>query len=403
MAFYDHGLYHLQAVIWNSLDRAIPGIGNLHVRLGFNSSVFILASGLNIPSLGGWSLSFLATALIEAMITADIALSIRAEKRIVRIYSVIVLVCLFLEPGWLLYASYLSSDPVVAMGVIYVVLLFLDGRVPALFLIVPFLITVKLSAAPLLLLLDWNWHSLKKYRAAAVLGTLVLCVWVARGAVLSGYLLFPVAATRLPVAWAVPAWLTKQTASWITSWARAPGKSLADTTGIGWIGSWFVRFARLEEVRAVTWMTCAGAILLVWKKNLRLVDLRLLSALGLACLYWFIAAPNVRFGIGFLFASSFLLLAYGVSGIEQFHLEAKNALITMTLLVAAMGLSAPRSAHSDWPRMERPSVRLVSTPSGNQIWTPVIGDQCWAVIPCSPDPQWIEYYPKRALLRAPAQ
>jgi hypothetical protein len=72
-AYYDFSLYHLQAALWNSIASAIPGLANLHTRLGLNSSVMVLASGLNIPGLGGWSLSFLATALVEAMITAGIS------------------------------------------------------------------------------------------------------------------------------------------------------------------------------------------------------------------------------------------------------------------------------------------------------------------------------------------
>jgi hypothetical protein len=400
-ALYDFSLYHLQAVLWNSLDRTIPGLANLHTRLGFNSSVMVLASGLNIPGLGGWSLSFLATALIEAMITADFVLSLRSEKTIVRVYSMVVLVCLLLKPRWLLDQSYLSVDPIIAMGMIYVVLLFLDSGVPELLLIVPFLITVKLSSAPLLLLLYWNRLSLKKYRVAALLGTLFLFIWVARNVVLSGHLLFPVAATRLPVAWAVPKGSTQSTAAWITSWARIRGGALSETEGLGWILPWFHSFVRLERVQAVASMVALGVILLAWKRSLRPLDWRLLSVLALALLFWFVEAPGMRFGIGFLFAFGFLLLAYGLNCIEAFQLSPKVARIAQIFVVAAMGLSAPRHASPDWPKVDRPAVQLAATPSGNQIWTPVSGDQCWDVMPCAPNPDMISYYPERALLSAP--
>jgi hypothetical protein len=221
-------------MIWNTTDHIIVGLANLHNLLGYNESHFILAAGFNIPSLGGWSLSFLATALVEALIVADLLFSIHSStEKIAKFYSLVVVVFLLTEPRWILSPNYLSPEPIVALGVLYAFLLFLDKRKTALLLWVPFLLTVKLSSAPLMLLLDWNRESLRK--PAAVVGALFLTIWLAGNIVLSGYLAYPVAFTRLPVPWALQKARTVETANWITSWARVPEKTLQETSGLKWL------------------------------------------------------------------------------------------------------------------------------------------------------------------------
>lgn len=395
---YDHSLYHLQSAIWNTLDSAIPGLANIHVRLGFNPSIFVLASGMHIPDFGGWRLAFLGTALLKAMIATDLLLSIRSEKRIVRIYSLIVLVCLLFQPKWLMDPSYISPDPILALGIVYAVSLYLDKRTPMLLMCVPFLITVKLAALPLLLLLEWNRLSLKTYRVAATIGMLILTIWVARNVVLSGHLVFPVAATRLPVPWAEPKRLTVETAGWVTSWARDPWKTPELTSGIRWIRPWLLRMIGDERSRDAAWIAIAGIFLLAWKRELLQMDRWLLFVLAVSLMFWFLTAPDIRFGLGYVLAMAFLLLAYGADSIGLIRPNAGNAWVVIVLLAAGLALTAPRNYDPNWPKLLHPRVRLAGTRTLDTIWTPTDTDQCWDVIPCTPFTQDIEYYPKRALI-----
>lgn len=398
---YDHALYHLQSAIWNTLDPAIPGITNLHTRLGFNSAMLVLGAGLNIPKLGGWSLSFLASALMEGMIAAELLLSIRSSKKTVsRIYCLIAAMIFLLEPRWVLVSTYMSPDPVAAMGVLYAILLFLEKRISELWICAPFLITVKLSTAPLVLLLDWN-RSVKKYKVAAAVGMVVFTIWVARNVVLSGHLIFPVAATKLPVSWAERNERTQDTADWIRSWARDPGKSLQETSGWRWIKPWLGRNSSDAGLRASVEMSLAGLILLIWKRALRGLDWRLILSIALAIVYWFVAAPEYRFAAGFLLGFGFLLTAYALDRIELLRLDNTTTGITIAILVVLLGRMASVQPTAGWPHTEQPAVRLAVTPSGGRIWAPIKTDQCWAVIPCSPEPQTVDYYPPRALLREP--
>lgn len=415
---FDHGSYHLPSVVWNIVAPVIPGLANLNTRFGFNSSIFILAAGLNIPALGGWSLAFLTTALIEGMIAADLLLSIaQAKETVTKLYCVLSVVILLFEPRWLLQPSYLSPDPVIAMGVLYAVLLFLEKRTPALLILIPFLITIKLSAAPLLLLLDWTgkttsatpsqflrtlWNrAVKQYKVAAIVGMAFICIWLVRNVVLSGYLVYPVALTKLPVTWAVGKARTEDAATWITDFARMPDEAWKKNLGLRWVRPWLSRMYLDERARSAAEMFCAGLLLLCWKRALRTVDWQLIGALAAALLYWFIIAPDVRFGAGFIFAAGFAMLAYSIDAIGVVRLDANNAWIVVALLALGLGRTAAGQHSSGWPKMVDPAVRIAVTPTGNRIWVPVVYDQCWTKLPCSPEANQITYYPKAALEAAP--
>jgi hypothetical protein len=399
---WDHGLYHLQSAVWNTLQPAIPGIANLHTRLGFNSSVFVFAAGLEIPRLGGWHLALVSPVLIEAMILTDLLLSIRSSKqKVAAMYCFIAVVFLLFTPRWLIAPSYLSPDPVNALGIVYTIFLFLEKRNTVLLLFVPYLITVKLAALPLLLLLDWK-ESLRKYRAATIVGAAFLLLWVGRNVVLSGHLLFPVTETGLPVSWAVPDDLTRDTAAWITSWAREPGKAPKDTQGFEWFRGWLNRTYANDAARTAFDLFCVGIVLLVWARALRRIDWRLASALVVALLFWFVSAPDPRFGIGFLLAIAFLMLSYGLDSTGLLRLEAGNTGIVILILIAGLAKTASAERLLDWPRMMPPKLRLVITLTGDRIWAPVPPeDRCWAAVPCAPAGEFIRYYPGRAREMAP--
>lgn len=52
---YDTGLYYAQAIHWIESFGVVPGLANLHIRLGFNSTLFLLAAFLGFVGFG-WQL-----------------------------------------------------------------------------------------------------------------------------------------------------------------------------------------------------------------------------------------------------------------------------------------------------------------------------------------------------------
>ena len=49
---YDTGFYHLSSIKWASLYPVVPGLGNVHGRLAFNSTFFLYAAMLDV---GPWN------------------------------------------------------------------------------------------------------------------------------------------------------------------------------------------------------------------------------------------------------------------------------------------------------------------------------------------------------------
>ena len=52
---YDTGLYHAQSIRWIEEYGVVPGLGNLHTRLAYNSASFCLSALYSFAFLGGQS------------------------------------------------------------------------------------------------------------------------------------------------------------------------------------------------------------------------------------------------------------------------------------------------------------------------------------------------------------
>lgn len=55
-AYYDSGMYHIPTIHWYERFRVIPGLGNLHGRLAFNSSYFLASAAFGFTALAGQTL-----------------------------------------------------------------------------------------------------------------------------------------------------------------------------------------------------------------------------------------------------------------------------------------------------------------------------------------------------------
>ena len=71
----DTGLYHMGAVIWAASYPIVPGLGNLHERLAFNSTFFLYAAMLGV---GPWAEKshYLANGLPLLVLLAQFILSL---------------------------------------------------------------------------------------------------------------------------------------------------------------------------------------------------------------------------------------------------------------------------------------------------------------------------------------
>jgi hypothetical protein len=369
VAYDDIDLYHFTAVRWANEYAAVPGLANLHCRLGLNSS-FLLYSAL----VDNWIWD-----LRSAWITNGLILLVGAFQWIhVIVYRRhtplrAVLFCMFSLPYLLYWASVLSPSlyqdkpaMVVQMAMFLELLRFPfckrgdsafsavatgSARIFPLCLLILTLavigFTFKASAllscgmgflfVALILLHDLRGQLQRSGSRlhTAMIAILPLCVlvgYLARNVVLSGWLFYPVPVGNLHLQWSVPrnpiaegrmeelqsvAGLSQI----IKDWARIPTPEYAKSSAkTFW--DWFPVWHRTNSDRAIEFrFIYAGLVLLLayvlLNRNRRFMwsEAFYASFILLNIIFWVATAPDIRFGAGYLWMwmafalSSFLCAA----------------------------------------------------------------------------------------------
>src|SRR5260370_23695802 len=316
---YDIMGYHLQAVRWAGEFGSVPGLANLHGRLGFNSALHPLAALLSSP--GGFWLGreYVNTSIVVATL-AVLAQGIEAWSTR-SIYALLLLPF----PTSLLFSDCLSSpQPDVAAAspatlfACYLRDLILDRESsgPSTlffgFLAGTMALMLKVSYVALgatgicLAIFFWSGSRPRMHQLIAPLFfTCVFCLpWILRGYITSGYPFFPAEVGGLDFDWTTPHRLIANERNWVLSWARAPfnpqwQKVLSDWS---WLGPWAQQLPSYPIVIKAASMAVIGLVIAAWflrtgYSRYRLIQWSLLfSPVVLSLLFWFFSAPSPRFG-----------------------------------------------------------------------------------------------------------
>lgn len=412
--FYDAGLYHLQAIRWAETFRDVPGLGNLHFRLGFASAHFPFVAALD-PGLGPLRGYHVASGLFVAAFGLFLLLRLRASAaRGIGALDLLDLVsAAALFSLWKLASSPDVDAPLTLLGLLLArsVVSPSPRRLAALPVLASAGVALKLSFAPFAALAvlaaclvparEGGLASSRRLLRALTLCALLLAGWAARGAVLSGYLAFPIRATGLPVEHRIPEADASATADLIRSWARSPRPDHATSLhSWSWVPSWFLRSLR-DPAAAAAFLASAGWLAAALVRRLRRTPpdaslppgwgrLLLVVAPGLAA--WFLAAPDPRFARPLLWALAAVAMAGAAAQAGLSPRVRSLAALAGTGALALFFLARP-GVFPDRLIEARPlpppqvPLRTVTLPSGFEVLSPVEGDRCGdAPIPCTPYP-----------------
>lgn len=349
---FDTGAYHLQAIQWIEMYKVVPGLGNLIEQISFNSQWFLLQALFSFRFIGVPSMYVLNLLLVMLFIFDWFhALTIGSSK-----WNVFRLVVLVYLPAMLLGKAVSSPTPDIPVTLLTIYLLLhvmehyrtlartTDGWLVVLLPV--FMVTIKLSALPMLLLsvAVWLFGLLQRQKVllplAAVSG-FILVTWAGSSFVQSGYWVFPVKATAFPhTEWTVPDKVTDRVHVEITGWARAPFidfKTNGTNSPIALLENWKTKLTGMKtgayvDIEKVTHMPMREW-LPIWFQRLNVVNLALvlftlltgvflavtcllrkkqirtvfsshalpLSVYGVivsGLLFWFVTAPDLRFSHG---------------------------------------------------------------------------------------------------------
>ncbi len=341
----DTGIYHAQAIRWMEEYPAVAGLGNLHSRFAYNSHWLVLNAVFSLAFLGRTSLH-LVGAMLFGLAVWDFGNGLRrwllGERSIANSLRI-----LFLPLSFYLLGSQTSSPgtdlPVILMLWLIVPLWLEQGSTSQqksemrnlfLFSAAVFLVTVKLSALPLLLLAGWLVLVDVRHRPGRILrwgflGLVLLLPWLARNVILSGYLVYPFPSLDLlNVDWKIPYETALREAQIIRAWARLPNVDASVVLQMPlseWLPIWFNDHTSNQRLilvlAAASPLGMAGVWLLARFKKwypadqaLTWMGVYLFSAAG--ALYWLFNAPDLRFGYGWVILLIALPLAGLMSGLS---------------------------------------------------------------------------------------
>lgn len=335
---YDTLLYHAQAIRWIEEYGVVKGIGNLHSRLAFNSAFFPLQALFSFKDIAGQSLHSMNGFVAWVMLAyAVCSMKFWRERRffpsdfvrLVTLHYLDVVHYDFSSPGTDLFAQLLS---------LFILAEFLScaerqekNPAPASVLCIlgVFVVTLKLSCAlivlltilpAVLLIREKKWKGIAAYLMA---GIVILLPFFVRNVIISGYLIYPMEKIDLfHVAWKMP--------PDVCAYERL--RSKAATEGIFgiealdapfsvWFPYWqakqdpYILRLLCADTAACLATLAAGAITWIRKKEAGyLVTAFTVSA---SLLYWFMAAPDVRYGRPFVMLPAYFAVGWLLSRLKM--------------------------------------------------------------------------------------
>ena len=337
---YDTTLYHASAIRWIEEYGVVPGLANLQSRYGYNSAEFAHNALYSFKWYTGRSLH--CTTGFLAMVSAHLLYDKELFTGRRTIQSVD-----FVRIGLLYYLGMLFAQMVspasdyVANLLIFDILILMLGRVkdrtlPAdhyvlISLLAIYGITVKVSLAPMVLicLIPFVYYIIKKdvrsILFCIVSGLVIAMPYFIRGYILSGWILYPSTLIKLGNPdWQVPIGEAQYDAKEISMWGRGitDATKWSEVTLTNWIPSWFAALDTVEKVLITAVITSIVVLVAIeirigLSKNRGglqryniLLELPIAWIMLLGVVTWFVGAPLVRYGLGFIL--SFPLLVVGI-------------------------------------------------------------------------------------------
>lgn len=321
---YDTGLYHAQSIRWLEEYGVVKGLGNLHCRLAYNSSSFALSALYSMAFLGGQSYHCAAgfLAWILAKVCMEVIGALRKRRlrtsdfaRVMGIYYLVIIFDEMVSP---------ASDYFMVLLAFYIVIRFLELAEQEVKEILPyallcvlgvFLMTVKLSAALILLLVVYPAYYLlrdKRWKETVVylsLGIVMALPFFIRNVLLSGWLVYPFTQIDLfDVPWKIPKGMADYDAKEIQVWGRGyTDVTRYDAPVSEWLPGWFRSLAGSDKLLVMAAVVSLAVLLVYgvgmlcgwWRKRSGILTVQVTVAASF--IFWLLTSPLIRYGCVYVY------------------------------------------------------------------------------------------------------
>jgi hypothetical protein len=207
-------------------------------------------------------------------------------------------------------------------------------------------VTIKVSVAPILLialvavLFILSKRQLKLFATALLLFLITLFPFIARNIITSGYIVFPTTSIDITNPdWKYSKELTINEKNYITAYAKYPGvvtKDAIDSVNkmspLEWIPGWWQNRYKADKTIILLIILSFFAGLLSIKKIIRsgFISILILTTLLAGIIFWFMNAPDPRFGFGSILGF-ITVVAYLIFKEKEIFIG-KNVLIAILLI-----------------------------------------------------------------------
>lgn len=323
--------YHAQTIQWIEKYKAVPGIVHLHVRYGYQGLWFVSSALFGFRFSGietVTTLNFTVLSWFFLFVAYNIHKYCfeKTEAKPLLLWLALLAISMMSYTQVRLTATSASPDFIAALYVWLIFYLLIKSetlkespthKIIIIFLSV-FAITIKLSTAPVIiitLLLLYQLLRLKKIKAVlvALLFTIVTIIpFIARNVISSGYVSFPSVIPDITnVDWKFSNELTILEKDYITAYAKGirdgsrkdaqvQERSKAFTE---WLPDWWIIQSLPDKMLLVLAALSFAGILIKIKKAFQYEEVKVATICAMAgMLFWFIQAPDPRFGFGFIIA-----------------------------------------------------------------------------------------------------
>jgi hypothetical protein len=418
---YDTGLYGALAVRWITTYPLVPGLANLHIRLAYNSSVFLCVALLNHSFLRILAHHLFPGLLLSAFVASILPPVFQLFNRQTASASAWFTSILAIPVGFHAVRGDVVGDitdlPTTIVCLAGSMILFRELSVendvekrPESLVVAATLFSLAISfklSALVFAALGWLialWilaryaHTTKDWQLARKASLFSLAIgipWVIRGCFLSGYPLYPSTAISIPADWRVPLSAAKAEAVDVYSWARIAGVSPGsiELQGLRWINTWIHRVWVLRESFSGPFILTIVALFMLFlslwgsagRNRPRWLYLLIPSVCGL--IFWFVCAPDPRFGEPAIWCTAAVLASSVIVKLVRNAGVRRNRIILFFLFALWLWCLLPARdlAGRYWGlrhfhglvRLTESQLQPNQTRSGLIVFVPVDDDRCW--------------------------
>jgi hypothetical protein len=449
----DSGLYHIPTMVLDSNGPILIGAANIHMRFGYNSSLYPLAAAFFYPYFG-----VAAAVLVNIPLTALTGGAIIGSFRwstISRRDLPALGVALFLVFHMLGHSSLPSgvgapqTDWPAFLLTSYVILLclqmllhlneppsgeYIPSRILTACIVAAFVVTIKLTGVlvPLVpivtivaLVLTKQMKSWTPALLGLVLMGIIVTVWCARGVLLSGCLAYPIFATCVTsLPWTVAHLAAASDLAWIAAFAKVPGGASPEQVPpfLDWLGPWGANLTTVTYVKQAAALIALGVlgvlIRLVFggRATTLFEDLdraQRIGVLGIAAVLlgsvavWFLTAPLPRYGEASIYNFASVIAAFSIPVprgrgtvvdrpiLGELRLARSISYLFLTLLIgyllfADIGVLKQSLRPTAWPRIPAAVVEPVVSPLGVKYNKPLRPDPMQCWAAREPCTYWLD-------------